>query len=79
MGVIGILPLIADNFHVSISKAGLLVSLFALAIATAVCGLFISGIGTQYVVLGGLLFLILSIVSVLLRVYMFSPAERLSN
>ncbi len=25
MGVIGILPLIADNFHVSVSKAGLLV------------------------------------------------------
>lgn len=33
MGVIGILPLIADQFHVSISKAGLVVSLFALAVA----------------------------------------------
>ena len=33
MGVIGILPLIADSFHISISKAGLLVSLFALAVA----------------------------------------------
>ncbi|MEV5037850.1 MFS transporter [Peribacillus frigoritolerans] len=33
MGVIGILPSIADHFHVSISKAGLLVSLFALAVA----------------------------------------------
>jgi predicted MFS family arabinose efflux permease len=33
MGVIGILPLIADSFHVSISNAGLVVSLFALAVA----------------------------------------------
>ena len=33
MGVIGILPLIADNFQVSISRAGLVVSLFALAVA----------------------------------------------
>ncbi|MFK7692774.1 MFS transporter [Paenibacillus sp. HJGM_3] len=33
MGVIGILPLIADHFHVSISSAGLIVSLFALAVA----------------------------------------------
>ena len=41
-------------------------------IGASVCGLFISGIGTQYVVLGGLLFLILSIVSVLLRVYMYN-------
>lgn len=42
-------------------------------IGASVCGLFISGIGTQYVVLGGLLFLILSIVAVLLRVYIYSP------
>ena len=35
MGIIGILPLIADNFNVSVSKAGLLVSLFALAVAIA--------------------------------------------
>lgn len=33
MGVIGILPLIADHFHVSISSAGLVVSLFALVVA----------------------------------------------
>jgi predicted MFS family arabinose efflux permease len=44
-------------------------------IGASVCGLFISGIGTQYVVLGGLLFLILSIVSVLLRVYMNSDTR----
>ena len=29
MGVIGIMPLIADDFNVSITKAGLIVSLFA--------------------------------------------------
>ena len=35
MGVIGILPDLANHFDVSISKAGLMVSLFALAIAIA--------------------------------------------
>ena len=35
MGVIGVLPLIADHFNVSITKAGLIVSLFALAVAIA--------------------------------------------
>lgn len=44
-------------------------------IGTPVCGLFISGIGTQYMVLGGLLFLILSIVLVLLRIYMYNPIK----
>lgn len=33
MGVIGIMPLIADDFNVSITKAGLIVSIFALAVA----------------------------------------------
>jgi MFS transporter, DHA1 family, inner membrane transport protein len=33
MGVIGILPYIADRFHISVSKAGWLVSLFALTVA----------------------------------------------
>ncbi|WP_285765981.1 MFS transporter [Peribacillus sp. SI8-4] len=32
MGVIGILPYIADHFHISVSKAGLLVSIFALTV-----------------------------------------------
>lgn len=36
-------------------------------IGTTVCGLFISGIGLQYVVFGGFLFLILSTVSIFLR------------
>lgn len=35
MGVIGILPALADHFGVSVSTAGLMVSLFALAIAIA--------------------------------------------
>ncbi|MFC0274464.1 MFS transporter [Metabacillus herbersteinensis] len=48
-------------------------------IGTAVGGLFISGIGTQYVVLGGLLSLILSSVCILLRNYIYSPAKQLSR
>ncbi|WP_462411607.1 MFS transporter [Neobacillus sp. Marseille-QA0830] len=35
MGVIGILPAISEQFHVSISKAGWLVSLFALVVAAS--------------------------------------------
>jgi len=53
MGVVGILPLIADNFHVSVSKAGLLVSLFALAVAIAgpTMPLLFSGINRRTVML----------------------------
>lgn len=53
MGVIGILPLIADKFHVSVSKAGLLVSLFALAVAIAgsTMPLLFSGINRKKVML----------------------------
>ena len=53
MGVVGILPLIADNFHVSVSKAGLLVSLFALAVAIAgpTMPLLFSGINRRNVML----------------------------
>ena len=35
MGVLGILPLLAEKFSISIAQAGLLVSLFALAVAAA--------------------------------------------
>lgn len=35
MGVIGILPLISEHFQVAITTAGLLVSMFALAVAVA--------------------------------------------
>lgn len=44
-----------------------------ITIGTVVGGLFISGMGTQYVVLGGVVFLILSLVSILLRIYMYKP------
>jgi predicted MFS family arabinose efflux permease len=66
MGVVGILPLIADNFHVSVSKAGLLVSLFALAVAIAgpTMPLLFSGINRRTVMLLVLgIFLVGNIVS----------------
>jgi DHA1 family inner membrane transport protein len=44
---------------------------------TSVGGLFISGMGTQYLVLGGFLFLILSLVFILMRNYMYSPTKQL--
>jgi MFS transporter, DHA1 family, inner membrane transport protein len=48
-------------------------------IGTAVGGLFISGLGTQYVVLVGLLSVILSVMFILLRNYMYSPTKLLSK
>ena len=53
MGVIGVLPLIAEQFHVSISQAGLLVSLFALVVAIAgpTMPLLFSGINRKKVML----------------------------
>jgi MFS transporter, DHA1 family, inner membrane transport protein len=50
-----------------------------ITIGTGVGGLFISGMGIEYVVLGGLLFLILSLISILLRSYMYSPTKQLSR
>ncbi|MED3788668.1 MFS transporter [Peribacillus frigoritolerans] len=41
-------------------------------IGTGIGGLIISGMGTQYIVLGGLLFLLLGLVSIVLSRYMFS-------
>jgi predicted MFS family arabinose efflux permease len=38
-------------------------------IATMVCGLFISGFGALYVVSGGLLFVVLGIIAIILRVH----------
>lgn len=67
MGVIGILPSIAENFHVSISKAGLLVSLFALAVAISgpIMPLLFSGINRKKVMLLVLgIFLLGNIISV---------------
>ncbi|MEC0111522.1 MFS transporter [Paenibacillus taichungensis] len=53
MGIVGVLPLIADHFQVSISKAGLLVSGFALAVAISgpVLPLLFSGINRKKVML----------------------------
>ncbi|WNS78581.1 MFS transporter [Domibacillus sp. DTU_2020_1001157_1_SI_ALB_TIR_016] len=42
-------------------------------------GLFISGMGTQYVVFVGILSLLLSLVTILLRNYMFIPKQQLSR
>lgn len=50
-----------------------------ITIGTAVGGLFISGMGTQYIVLGGLLFLILNLASILLSNYMYSPKKQLAS
>ncbi len=46
-------------------------------IGTGICGLFISEIGIQYVIVGGLLFSILSVLAILLRVYIYSPQSNL--
>src|SRR3954453_24080253 len=53
MGVIGILPLLAHHFQISISKAGLLVSLFALAVAISgpIMPLLFSGINRKKIML----------------------------
>ncbi|MBS4218240.1 MFS transporter [Bacillus sp. FJAT-49711] len=67
MGVIGILPSIADHFQVSVSKAGMLVSLFALAVAVSgpTMPLFFSGINRKKVMLLVLgIFVIGNIVSI---------------
>ncbi|MGP7815624.1 MFS transporter [Niallia sp. 01092] len=50
-----------------------------ITLGTSVGGLFISGIGTKYVVLVGLISLILSLVFILLRNYMYSPTTQLSK
>ena len=53
MGVIGVLPLIAEHFGVSVSQAGLLVSLFALAVAISgpTLPLLFSGINRKKILL----------------------------
>lgn len=45
----------------------------------AVGGLFISEMGTQYVVFVGILSLILGLITILLRTYMYSPAKQFSR
>lgn len=48
-------------------------------IGTTVGGLFISGMGVRYIVVGGLLFLILSLAFILLRIYMYTPKKQISH
>ncbi|WP_312148424.1 MFS transporter [Paenibacillus odorifer] len=50
-----------------------------ITIGTTVGGLFISGLGTRYIVVGGLLFLILGLVFILLRTYMYKPVRQHSD
>ncbi|MED3961230.1 MFS transporter [Niallia taxi] len=67
MGVIGILPSLAEHFGVSISKAGLLVSLFALVIAVSgpTMPLFFAGMDRKKVMLLVLgIFVLGSVVSI---------------
>lgn len=67
MGVIGILPLIAEHYQVSISTAGLLVSLFALAVAISgpILPLLFSRMNRKHVMLLVLgIFIVGSLVSV---------------
>ncbi|KRE07405.1 arabinose ABC transporter permease [Bacillus sp. Root239] len=63
-------PDFANGLFLSVGNLGI-------TIGTAVGGLFISGMGTQYIVLGALLFLILSLVSILIRKYMFDFKKHL--
>ncbi|MFP7733297.1 MFS transporter [Priestia aryabhattai] len=65
-------PDFANGLFLSFSNLGV-------TIGTAVGGLFVSGMGAQYIVLGGLLFLILSLVSILIRKYMFDFKKYLST
>lgn len=53
MGVIGILPIIAEHYGVSLSTSGLIVSLFALAVAVSgpTLPLLFSGMNRKYVML----------------------------
>ncbi|KQL52768.1 arabinose ABC transporter permease [Heyndrickxia shackletonii] len=58
-------PDFANGLFLAFSNLGI-------TFGTAVGGFFISGMGTQYIVLGGIIFLVLSFVSILLRSYMYN-------
>lgn len=53
IGVVGILPLLADYYHISVAKAGQLVSLFALMVAISgpVMPMLLSGINRKMIML----------------------------
>lgn len=66
MGIVGILPAIAESYQVSISTAGLLVSLFALAVAIAgpTLPLIFSGVNRKTVMMMVLsIFLLCNVIS----------------
>ena len=67
MGVIGILPLIAEHFHVTVPEAGWTVSIFALVVAiSAIMPLLFSGINRKKVMLLALgVFTLSNIISML--------------
>ncbi|KQN99860.1 hypothetical protein ASF12_16840 [Paenibacillus sp. Leaf72] len=44
-----------------------------------VLGLFLSGMGTRYIVLGGIIFLVFSLLAILLRMYMYRPTKQHSR
>lgn len=79
MGIIGVLPLVAEHFQVSISQAGLLVSLFALAVAISgpTLPLLFSGINRKTVMLLALgVFLIGNVVSVFTSNFIIATIAR---
>lgn len=65
-------PDFANGLFVSCTNWGV-------SLGTAVGGLFLSGIGIRYILWGGLLFLFLSLVSVLLRNFIYNPAINSPN
>ncbi|SFE86707.1 MFS transporter [Trichococcus pasteurii] len=65
-------PEFANGLFLSVSNLGI-------TIGATVGGLFISGMGIQYVVFGGLLFLVLSLVFILLRNTLYNSAKHRST
>lgn len=70
MGIMGVLPLLAEQYQVSIAQAGLLVSLFALVIAVSapITPLLLSGINRKKIMV-----LVLSIFTISNVITIFSP------
>jgi hypothetical protein len=63
------------NFLFYVIRLFLACGNLGITIGTSVGGLFIAGMGTQYVVLGGVLFLILSVGSILLTRLLQKPCR----
>ncbi|ANY69404.1 arabinose ABC transporter permease [Paenibacillus sp. BIHB 4019] len=65
-------PDFSNGLFLSCSNLGI-------TIGTAVGGLFLSGMGTRYIVLGGILFLAFSLLAILIRMYMYRPTKQHSR